>query len=245
MIVVQKESRIDEVGAQFLHHPHVLASKKMLERKRVLLNPGDLPIGNVGFIRAALNQLGKQLPVPNDYPTSLLPYLHRKVWKSTLGEALESIGSFVKPAERLKSFTGFVMDYDYSMHTQGASLRQPVWVSERVQFVSEHRYYVINRNIATCGVAVEGPIPDFLTVVKAVRDFKDGPANYAIDFGVLSTGETALIEVNAALGALGLYEGADPETYLEFLHAGWVEHGQKLRVGTSNPATNPSTLGEI
>ena len=47
------------------------------------------------------------------------------------------------------------------------------------------------------------------------------PSSYALDVGVLSTGETALVEVNDAYG-IGAY-GIAAEHYYTFLKARWDE----------------------
>ena len=54
-----------------------------------------------------------------------------------------------------------------------------------------------------------------------VKDFVDSPKAYCIDVGVLSTGETALIEVNDAL-CIGIYS-MSKELYAELLMTRWNE----------------------
>ena len=46
----------------------------------------DLFVGDFEFTRAALRRLGVKMPEPPDYPPCLQDILHRKVWRSTLGE---------------------------------------------------------------------------------------------------------------------------------------------------------------
>lgn len=57
--------------------------------------------------------------------------------------------------------------------------------------------------------------------------------SYAIDFGVLTTGETALIEVNDAF-AIGAYDNVPGDLYLMMLKARWnqltkTDHPEQLR----------------
>ena len=39
----------------------------------------------------ALKQLGVPVPVANSYPSSLAPFLHRRIWRSTLGRVLDDL----------------------------------------------------------------------------------------------------------------------------------------------------------
>lgn len=52
-------------------------------------------------------------------------------------------------------------------------------------------------------------------------DFKDSSKAYCLDVGVLSTGETALIEVNDGF-SVGMY-GMSKELYAELLQTRWKE----------------------
>ena len=48
------------------------------------------------------------------------------------------------------------------------------------------------------------------------------PVSFALDLGILSTGEVAVIEVNDAF-SIGKYNGIDDETYAKFLITRWEE----------------------
>ena len=65
---------------------------------------------------------------------------------------------------------------------------------------------------------------DRVVVTQAVADYRqsgEAPAAYGIDFGVLESGETALIEANEgyALGAYGISGAA----YTEMMFARWAQ----------------------
>ncbi len=97
-----------------------------------------------------------------------------------------------------------------------------VWCCEPVKFISEYRIPVINGEIRDCCYYVgEKTGLDMSVVEAAVKDFKECNKAYCIDFGVLSTGETTLIEVNDAYG-IGCYT-MNPETYAELLMTRWDE----------------------
>lgn len=211
-------------GAQVLE-----CTDKQVERGRHTLASTDLVVGGLPLVRAALRQFGREVPEPLDYPVSLHPWLHRELRRSTLAAVMahvENTGAvtFVKPSSRTKRFTGFVLEDPYDYRISGVSRREPVWVSSVVHFLSEYRYYVLDGQVLTRGVAVQGPEPALTQVHAAVAAYEaaGAPRGYALDFGVLVTGATALVEANDAF-SLGLYPEADPEAYLEMLAARWSE----------------------
>jgi len=64
-------------------------------------------------------------------------------------------------------------------------------------------------------------LPDTEIIKKCINDYYDSPNAYAIDFGVISCGETYLIEVNVS-GSIGSY-GLVPINYAKFISARWAE----------------------
>lgn len=205
---------------------------KPFVRKRVQPLPGDVCAGSVAFVRAALQSLGRQLPRPDPYPDALTAFLRRRVWiASSLGGVLDEIAEthrplFVKPAKRWKLFTGFVVDEPRPAQLHGVSRREPVWCSEPVRFLSEWRVYVIDAVPAFIGLSDYGgdreQKPDLATIRNALLLYRDAPCAYAIDFGVLSTGETALIEANDGF-SVGAYDGISASVYFEFISRRWKE----------------------
>lgn len=202
--------------------------------KDVLQSGAGLPVGSVEFIREAMRLCGIDEPVNMSYPPVLTDYLCREVHRVSAGQVLGTW--FVKPCAT-KSFTGFVFNtlsdpdslnehdriqYDVFM---ALPAEDPVWISEPVEFVCEWRYYVMDSKVI--GSARYDPdgadeeMPDQEIVASSVLAM--GPGAYVLDFGVLSTGETALVEANDAW-AIGLYERAlSPRDYLGFLGARWGE----------------------
>ena len=64
---------------------------------------------------------------------------------------------------------------------------------------------------------------DLRSIDKSDWVFYEGfPKAFALDFGVLSTGEVALIEMNDAF-SIGKYNGIDDETYAKFVITRWEE----------------------
>jgi hypothetical protein len=108
----------------------------------------------------------------------------------------------------------------------GASDHSPVWCSEIVEWLSEYRVYVVRGKIVGTGhyAGDASKCLDRGQVDEAVACFEasgDAPGGYGIDFGVLSTGQTALIEVNDGY-SLGSYGLAD-DLYTDLIIARWAE----------------------
>jgi hypothetical protein len=206
-----------------------IAALSQLQRARVLTRDAGLVVGTIPFIRAALKQRKLEMPVINCYPECLKPYLCRHIDACQLHQAIhraESGGSlFVKPSARLKRFTGFLLQDRRDPQIAGVPMAEPVYASAKVDWLSEWRYYVANGNIQCVSHYSGDPsaIPDYKIAEAAVKTYsaEDGaPSGYAIDFGVLTTGETALVEVNDGFG-IGAYADTVTDAYMEMLIARW------------------------
>ncbi|KAF0845718.1 ATP-grasp domain-containing protein [Nocardia caishijiensis] len=208
-------------------------SIKRIHRRQLPLGPDAFLAGDLPAVHAAMRQLGIPIPPPDDYPETLAAFLGRKVWTTTLGavermmESSSATPVFVKPAEHRKSFTGSVCYSERDFGAWGgASRRQRVWCSEVVTWLSEFRVYVIDgRVVATDHYAGDDSAELDTTVVRAAIDtyHRDAtaPSAYAVDFGVLANGDTALVEVNDGY-ALGAYRIA-ADHYTELLATRWRE----------------------
>lgn len=198
-----------------------------------------VPIGSVEFIRSAIDVAGLKEPPPLSYPETLRSFLRREIRITTAAEVTE--GQFVKPVAT-KLFTGFVVpdltknltpdEHTTEQYRVFLSLPKdtPVWISERVSFVSEHRVYIHNAKIVGVGRYDGGEddalMPSDETVqemVKTIESTGEAPAAYSIDVGVLSDGTTALVECNDAW-ALGYYRGSlSNKDYLRMLITRWAQ----------------------
>ncbi|MFE6857229.1 ATP-grasp domain-containing protein [Nocardia sp. NPDC057668] len=206
---------------------------KRVHRRQLPLGPDTFLAGDMDAVHGALRQLGVPIPEPDDYPDCLREFLHRKVWTCTLGElerAMET-GSvpptFVKPADRRKSFTGAVCWSGRDIAALGnVTRRQRIWCAEVVTWVSEYRVYVIDADVV--GVDHydgDASVPVDMGVVREAlakyRASRTAPAAYAIDFGVLADGRTALVEANDGY-ALGAYK-IDAAAYTDLVLLRWQE----------------------
>lgn len=233
------ETRAAMAGAMMLDHPVTVlrSSFEGLSAPAMVahLKSGTtLVAGSVEFAREAMRQGGFPEPDNLSYPAVLTDFLCRHVNSVRAGQVLGHW--FVKP-QKTKAFTGFLFDTMADPDSLSPDVRPdydafmalpadaPVWISEPVSFVSEWRFYVRDQKIIGRGRydpdgAEDASEPDLSVVMAAVQAFNPGHP-YAIDFGVIEGGETALVEVNDAW-AIGLYGGAMPQRdYVNFLWARW------------------------
>ena len=182
-------------------------------------------VGFIGDVWNALKKMGKPIPTPLDYPEELRWALGRKVWRSTLGEMRRSFDPvFIKPVTQ-KLFTGFVWRAVMGDQIRVVTLADEteLWVSDRVEFVSEYRVFVKDGEILDVrrynGDWSKVPLREI--VEGAVHSFKSGPRAYSLDFGVTPEDETLLVEVNDAY-ALGHY-GLNSIRYANLIEARWEE----------------------
>ncbi|WP_069163239.1 ATP-grasp domain-containing protein [Nocardia altamirensis] len=206
---------------------------KRVHRRQLRLGPDTFIAGDMDAMHGVMRQLGIPIPEPDDYPASLREFLHRKVWTATLGEVERSFENsslpptFVKPADRRKGFTGAVFYSERDVAVLGnVSRRQRVWCSQVVKWVTEYRVYVNNGQIVFVD-RYDGDasvVLDMQVVEAAVAVYhKSGtaPCGYAIDFGVLADGRTALVEANDGY-AIGAYE-IPSEPYTALVMDRWSE----------------------
>jgi hypothetical protein len=213
--------------------PFSLYTVKRIHRRQLPLSRETFIAGDMDAMHGAMRQLNIEIPAPNDYPTSLSPFMHRRTWTSTLAaverEVLEGSGGpiFAKPSDRRKSFTGRVfLSMDDFRELGRVSRREEVWCSEVVTWSSEYRVYVIGTRIVSVDlyagdskVALDPAVVD--SALAAYRASGEAPSAYGIDFGVLTTGQTALVEANDGY-ALGAYQ-ISGDAYTDLLLMRWSE----------------------
>ena len=196
--------------------------------------PADLVVGTFSDIKVALERLGVNL-VPVDYPDELMPFTGRKIWQSTLFTITsrpECWHVFVKPVVDVKRFRGTLLDKSEDLIKLGGGLEDiDVWCSEKVQFLSEWRIWVLDGEIVGLS-PYRGEwdlFPDAEVLRNAVKAYKSAPKAYALDFGVTDQGKTLLVEVSDAY-ALSSF-GLDSVLYPKILITRW----QELTAGAGLP----------
>ena len=213
--------------------PTELFTPKRLERRQLPIARDTLVAGYVPTVLGALKQLGIDPPPTNDYPACLAPFLHRRMWPSTVRQLTDTLFElssppvFAKPVGRRKRFTGQVFrTSDDLLYLERASGSTPLNCSEVVRWLGEYRVFVVRGTLV--GVrhyAGDAAVPvDEATVREAVRLLEssgEATAGYGVDFGVLATGQTALVEWNDGF-SLGSY-GLEREHYADLTVARWCE----------------------
>lgn len=221
-------SELERLGLDFSTY-----TKKRIQRRQLPLTRSDFIVGDIDCMQGAMRQLGIELPELDDYPDALAPFLHRKTWPSTVQEVLARIGEdhcepfFVKPARRRKLFTGCVVSGPNDMHKLDRVSRiEPVICAEVVQWISEFRVFVTGCDVVAVDHYAGDPSRrlDLDTIRSALTLFAGrpgAPAACGLDFGVLATGETALVEANDGF-ALGAYH-VSAEPYFQVLTTRWTQ----------------------
>ena len=211
--------------------------KKHIIQNKLKITKDDFIAGDIPTMFAAMRQLGIQYHY-EDYPESLRKYLHRNVWTSTMKEVRDrlydesldmhstGLGWFIKPRNKLKRFTGFVCnDISDLWKAEGAGNGTALWCSDIVTWKSEFRCPVVNGKVLGRYVPASkdgtGALPDMQVVQQMADDFENAPKAYCLDVGVLSTGETALIEVNDGF-SIGKYD-MPKDIYANVLITRWNE----------------------
>jgi hypothetical protein len=243
-IVLQNTDAIEvrrvSKAAMLLDIPVTRVSIGDLGAHAVALGVGALPVGSVEFIRQAMCLAEIDDPEPMTYPIELDHLLRRRLDITTIERVRGT--KFVKPV-RTKLFTGFVWDSNaddgsYNEHDleQLNALRTlapttQIWATDPVQWLCEWRYYICHGKIIGAerydpDGADEAPAPEGRVLQEAIQRLAESsarPAAYGLDLGVLSTGETALVEVNDAW-SLGMYGGSiDSKDYLRLLATRWAQ----------------------
>lgn len=217
------------LGRRGLEHRGVLARE--LLRGTVDVTGAALVAGRLPFVGAALRRLGLAMPAPLDYLDASRAVLGRRVWATTLGAVragLELRGEpvFLKPRGTAKRFTGRVVSDPVDLWSLPVrSPSTPVWCSEVVQIVSEHRVFVCRgRIVGVRQYEPEAEVAEIPQVVvgRLLEVLLPGlPAGCAVDVAELSDGRVVLVEVNDGF-SLGRY-GLDPDIYVDILLARWAE----------------------
>lgn len=206
-----------------------------------------VPVGSVEYVLTYMQHKNIIQPALPYYPTIVdLPFdpYKRKIKLKTSVEVLNDFDRinksfFIKPT-KIKQFNGFVLnrlinsEHDIeqckTLQLLLDNKNESFWVSEIVEFQSEVRFYISNKKIIGVGRYDDGSnkvqLPDFNVVEAIINKLWDHP--YALDVGVLKTGETVIVEVTDAW-AIGYYSDSyffpelaiTPTKYAKFLSDRW------------------------
>jgi hypothetical protein len=211
--------------------PCELFEPRQLRQGALPLARDTLVAAGVPVVEDALAALGVTVPPADNLPDCLARYRGRRVWTSTWGDLRARYGKagppeplWVKSLRRNKG-TPSIAVYGPDDVAAASSLPDDheVLISEYILFASEWRCFVCRGQILDL-CRYQGEVfryPDPQIVQKAVADHKNAPAGYGIDFGVLVTGQTVLVEVNEGY-SLNPY-GLESMEYAELLEARWLQ----------------------
>jgi hypothetical protein len=186
----------------------------------------DPVVGSINNVLLALDHLNVHRPDALEIPGSLYPFVHRKLWHTTLGEAKQNEENwpvFIKPLKQHKLFTGHVLGVFTDLYKSMAiDESTEILASEPVKFTSEYRCFVLNSQILDVR-RYTGSLewyPDISLVREMISCFKEAPVAYSIDVGSVD-GKTVLVECNDAY-ALGSY-GLAGHLQTKMITARWLE----------------------
>lgn len=215
--------------------------EKTLSRKDAtyLLTHKPIPLGSVEFCLTYFDFLGIKPPKIETYPEVLQPFFFRKIWKAKCSDVPPNF--FIKPSTQVKAFTGHIKTGIPPQPGVTLPAGDPyppnfddleVYAATPVKWLSEARYYVLNSEILGHSRydaednPLENPEPNIASVKAATALLKptNPPCAFCLDFGVLNSGETALVEYNDAW-AIGYYPWGTmtEENYVNFIEARWLE----------------------
>ncbi len=188
------------------------------------LEDDDVVVSSVQDVEYILKQKGKLHNILSDYPSCLGGFLSRDIYETTLGAFLEReiFEYFIKPKEK-KKFNGFVCKgFSDVYKCNGVSNETEIWVSDKINFVSEYRCFVLDREIIDVRLYKGSPYKVLdETVLNDIVDSMVGANTFAVDVGITDKGETVLVEVTDGYG-IGSY-GLDSVLYARFLMSRWLE----------------------
>lgn len=193
------------------------------------LQLGDIVVGGVGFAQTGMRRLGLEIPVVESVPPEVAPFAGRRIWNSTLGELRSQISGggtiFAKPvAQNLKTFDGTLFSrFRDLIPTAHLPDDTPIECADPIALISEFRCFVLHGDVIGLRHYKGDPLvfPDPAIIQEAIGAYDTIPAGCAIDFGVLDTGQTVIVEVNDGY-AVGAY-GLAPVRYAQIILARWNE----------------------
>jgi len=194
----------------------------------ILISKYNIVVGSVEECTKYFTRLGIEPP----------QQIELKYYKDFLGRniyhdiKLQDIGNFpvfIKPNNIIKQFNGFVAhkkwDIDFEIYHQKIEPDTLVQCQDVIDVVSEYRVYVSNKRIIGCkhytGNCLRFPDRNIIDNCFRMVDNNITNISYTLDFGILSNGQTILIEINDAW-AIGNY-GLEPYTYYQFIKSRWLQ----------------------
>lgn len=188
-------------------------------------------IASVAVMKKVFERAGFAEVENIDFPTELGDYYGRKIAietfktvQSWLNDEPSKLPVHIKPVTEHKLFTGCLVekfrDFIPLSHVPADT---QVYVQEKVDLISEWRATILRNKVLNVAHYNGSSIvfPDTQVIREAVSKYTTSPVGYAIDFGVTTSGQTIIIEVNDGF-ALGNY-GVRGYQYTAMVECRWRE----------------------
>jgi hypothetical protein len=210
------------------------------------------PVGSIEFVRKYLEIVGRVEPAPLNYlryknTTFTLPsnfmnlvsdsifsefiesYEKRNIWLTSYDSEIfhilnEEQKLFIKPY-KLKEFDPVIIDIG-QQPSEEIQKSEKIFLSDVVDFSSEYRFYVCDKEILGYSIYGEGEpqYVDIRFVEYIISEFKHYtyPVAYSVDIGIDKNGEHYLVELNDGW-SLGYYPWGTCsfESYLRVINSRW------------------------
>ena len=207
------------------------SNKQLLKGKIQIKDPYIVSAG-LSSMKYIFSHFGIDAPLSNSYPKELSNFYDRKIEESTLQKAVfkyeQNEDFFIKPKNDFKSFTGFVMSYNYyfiSNLIKKFKPNYPIFISSLINIKSEHRVYVKNNDILETSYYYGEEIDLDMNIVKEVINIlssvEDIPSAYTIDFAITENNKTVVLELNEGF-SIDSYN-ISSENYFKIIKTRWDE----------------------
>jgi hypothetical protein len=186
-------------------------------------DPTNIVVGSVEACSCWLFE--NDFPVPEPiFPAEYIDFVGRGIGTCDIKD-IPKYPVFIKPLNTIKAFTGFVATNEINMRVFSEGYEGWVCYQDVIELVSEYRMYISNHKILGMkhysGDCLQFPnrnvIEQCFNRSKQLIDYH----SYTLDFGVLDTGETVLIEINDGF-AIGNY-GLEALKYYLFCRNRWLQ----------------------
>lgn len=191
----------------------------------------NIVVGPIEDTISYWKRIGVETPPALNIPYSLNAHTGRKWMEMSMAYlrmysfgALPEKGFFIKSKELKKFIPGLVRNSgELGMFFKDVPDETVLIISDIVDFVSEYRCFIIDGEIKGVKHYLGDMLvfPDGKVIKDMVKDYHDAPIAYSLDVGVLSNGQTVLVECNDGW-SLGNY-GLDGTTYTNLLTKRWFE----------------------
>ena len=180
----------------------------------------DVVFGSVEATVDFFKKGGISIPQYLGYPSELKEYMDRNIFVSKFKDLYsKEFPFFIKPVEEVKLFTGDIIEKESYLDNlrdfnPGVKDDTSVYVSDIVDFVSEHRCFVFENDLKGVQFYLGDfkKFPSIERIEEMIKKYKQSPVAYTLDVGITDKGETLLVEVND-MWAIGSY-GFDSKQYV-------------------------------